>query len=285
MFAAGCACMLLLAAGVNGIFNNITANGWVNSVTGFQFNGGAGTSGQTLCSDGTYFDTPCNPGGTGTLVSVNGGGSLGTANLNGTAPAATSGNQNVAFQISGSNVSAQIPIGFYNTVELANTAQTQRLALNFTSGLFTATDSSSPSRTDIALNAPGTGTRVATYGSAPGSTTAPAIFDGNANLVPASAYVPRTCVGAGCYKVEEDGTIWEWVNTPVPNNAVASVTLPFTIPTAIMSIVCSDNGTRVQSGNDQAVGANVAGQSAPFSSFSINSPATSMNAYCTITGY
>ena len=281
---AGCICMLLLAAGVNGIFNNITASGWINSVTGFQLNGAAGTTGQTLCSDGTYFDTPCNPGGTGTLVKVNGGSSLGTANFNGTTPAAGAGEQNVTFQVSGSNVSGEVPIGFYNQVQLAGTSQTQRNFLNFTN-LFTASDSSSPSRTTIGLNAPGTNNLVATYGSAPTTSTAPAVFDGSANLVPASAYVPRTCVGAGCYKVEEDGTIWEWVNTPVPNNAVASVTLPFTIPTAVMSIVCSDNGTRVQSGNDQAVGANVAGQSAPFSSFSINSPATSMNAYCTITGY
>lgn len=29
IFAAGCLCMLLLAAGVNGIFNNITASGWI----------------------------------------------------------------------------------------------------------------------------------------------------------------------------------------------------------------------------------------------------------------
>src|ERR1700722_10420596 len=47
-----CSCALLLAA-VPGFFST------VNATTGYQFNGGAGTSGQALCSDGTYFDTPC----------------------------------------------------------------------------------------------------------------------------------------------------------------------------------------------------------------------------------
>lgn len=42
-----------LGAGVNGIFTT------VNSINGYKLNGSAGTSGQVLCSDGTYFDTPC----------------------------------------------------------------------------------------------------------------------------------------------------------------------------------------------------------------------------------
>ena len=33
--------------------------GAVNVKTGYLLNGGAGTNGQTLCSDGSYFDTPC----------------------------------------------------------------------------------------------------------------------------------------------------------------------------------------------------------------------------------
>jgi hypothetical protein len=48
-----------LAAGVNGVFNS------VNATSGYKVNGAAGSSGQALCSDGTYFDTPCTPSGTG----------------------------------------------------------------------------------------------------------------------------------------------------------------------------------------------------------------------------
>jgi hypothetical protein len=46
-------------AAVNGTFNNIVASGFVNSVTGYQLNGAAGSANQTLCSNGTYFNTPC----------------------------------------------------------------------------------------------------------------------------------------------------------------------------------------------------------------------------------
>jgi hypothetical protein len=51
-------CVLAMAA-VNGVFANITASGWVSSVTGYRLNGTAGSSGQALCSDGTNFNTPC----------------------------------------------------------------------------------------------------------------------------------------------------------------------------------------------------------------------------------
>lgn len=55
----------VMAAGVNGIFNNVTASGFINSTSGYKVNSAAGSSGQALCSDGTYFDTPCTPSGTG----------------------------------------------------------------------------------------------------------------------------------------------------------------------------------------------------------------------------
>lgn len=47
------AAAVLMAAGVNGIFNAVT------STHGYQVAGGAGFSGQAPCSDGTYYDTPC----------------------------------------------------------------------------------------------------------------------------------------------------------------------------------------------------------------------------------
>lgn len=52
-FGVTIACALLMAAGVNGIFNHVT------SQTGYQVAGSAGSSGQALCSDGTNYNTPC----------------------------------------------------------------------------------------------------------------------------------------------------------------------------------------------------------------------------------
>ena len=69
------------------------------------------------------------------------------------------------------------------------------------------------------------------------------------------------------------------------NNTTTTVTLPFALPTAVLSCVCSDNSSRVQSGNDQPVGCNVSGQSAPFASVQINTPATGVSAYCRVRGY
>ena len=64
-------------------------------------------------------------GGGGTNVEVNGGSALTTANLNGTTPAAPGGNQNVTWQLSGSSVSAYIPLSLLpsnNLSDLANVA-------------------------------------------------------------------------------------------------------------------------------------------------------------------
>lgn len=95
-------CALFMAAGVNGVFNNVTANGTINSVGGYKFAGGAGIAGQALCSNGTVFNTLCSPG------------------------------------------------QFYQTVDSAGVAQTQRAALDFGSQ-FVLSDSASPSKTSVAL--------------------------------------------------------------------------------------------------------------------------------------
>lgn len=72
--------VLTTIAAVPGIFSS------VNSTSGYQVNGSAGSSGQTLCSDGVYFSTPCSVGiGTITGVTVtapvSGGGSSGVVNI------------------------------------------------------------------------------------------------------------------------------------------------------------------------------------------------------------
>ena len=59
------AAALLMAAGVNGVFNS------VNATAGYEVAGSAGSSGQALCSDGTYFDTPCSLSG-GTITALTG---------------------------------------------------------------------------------------------------------------------------------------------------------------------------------------------------------------------
>ena len=66
-FALLCLVTLCTAAGVNIVANNGTFGGFVNSVSGYEVNGAAGSSGQGLCSNGTYYNTPCNvPGTVGT---------------------------------------------------------------------------------------------------------------------------------------------------------------------------------------------------------------------------
>jgi hypothetical protein len=89
----------------------------------------------------------------------------------------------------------------------------------------------------------------------------------------------------GWWRTDIDGLIEEYVNTPGLNtNTTTTVTLPHAIPTSFISCVCSDNSGRVQTGNTQAVGCNVSGQSAPFSTVQILTQASSMTAYCHVTG-
>lgn len=90
----------------------------------------AGTSGHCLqlAANGIdYTDSGAACGGGGGSVNVNGS-SVSSPNFNGATPAATSGNQNVAFQVSGSNVSAQVPTPAYtgalNAIGSGGSAQT-----------------------------------------------------------------------------------------------------------------------------------------------------------------
>lgn len=91
---------------------------------------------------------------------------------------------------------------YYQTVDLNGTGQTQRSALNFSS-LFTAADSASPSRTTIGLNAPGSGSYVATYTASPSTSHAPGYFDGAGNLTPHTVSQTNcrttSCVGGSTY--------------------------------------------------------------------------------------
>lgn len=113
----------------------------------------------------------------------------------------------------------------YQTVYLAGVAQTQRQGLNFTSR-FTASDSSIPSETTIDLATVGT---AGTYTS-PASIT----FDayGRETAVVASSAVNRVCNANGCYRIEADGTIFQWGNSSTLGVATSAATLTITFPIA-----------------------------------------------------
>jgi hypothetical protein len=91
--------------------------------------GYTGTS--PIVVSGTAISCPTCSTGSGTNVEINGGSALGTANLNGTTPAAPTGNQNVTWQVSGNNVSAYVPTGAMVLLE-EHTASSSA-ALQFTS--------------------------------------------------------------------------------------------------------------------------------------------------------
>ena len=96
----------------------------------------------------------------------------------------------------------------------------------------------------------------------------------------------RTCNSNGCYQILANGTIEEWIFTgALLNNSPTNVTLAYTIPSSIMDINCTDNSSRVSSGGNQPVGANVAGLGSPFTYIVVNTPASGMTAYCYVAGY
>ena len=95
----------------------------------------------------------------------------------------------------------------------------------------------------------------------------------------------RTCNSNGCYQILANGTIEEWIFTgALNNNTPTNVTLPYSV-TQIMGINCTDNSSRVSSGGNQPVGANVAGLGGPFTYIIVDTPATGMTAYCYVAGY
>jgi hypothetical protein len=97
---------------------------------------------------------------------------------------------------------------------------------------------------------------------------------------------PRTCNANGCYTIASDGTYDEdIISQAISNNATTNLTLPASIPTAIMSNVCNDDGGRVQSGNTQPVGSNFVGLTAPYTVIQVLSPATGVSVSCHIRGY
>jgi hypothetical protein len=139
---------------------------------------------------------------------------------------------------------------YYQTFEANGTNQTQRPAANF-SQRFTLSDSSSPARTNVDLNAPGTANLVATYGSSPSTSTNCATFDGSGNLIPYST----TCgLGGftsgnnanGYWVKDPTGTITERGSITVTNGGGTLITGSITFPqvfSTLDSLVLSAGNT------------------------------------------
>lgn len=189
--------VLTTIAAVPGIFSS------VDSTNGYKVAGSAGSFGDTLCSDGTYFNTPC---------------------------------------------SAASP--FYQTVingSHSADAVTQRgyLAVGPATGLY-AFDvvgvGTQVGRTEVVLNTVNGSSDLATDGfavvsNAGGTSGKPACWDGtNAGVQNCPSFIPRTCNVNGCYSEGPDGVIHEWGVTASFDTGPSSVTLPFSMPTALESV-------------------------------------------------
>lgn len=99
-------------------------------------------SGQTVYDDGSgTCYVPGSGGSGGTNVSVNGGSTLGSANFNNTTPAAGSSFINTSFQVSGSNVSSEVP---YATSSAFGVVKPDNTSITISGGVISAVASSFP---------------------------------------------------------------------------------------------------------------------------------------------
>ncbi len=114
---AGSATITPTTSTINGASSLVLATGQSARITSDGTNyiaelgaGAGGISGTSpIVVSGSNISCPTCSTGSGTNVQINGGSTLGTANLNDTTPAAPAGGTNVKWQVSGSNVSAYLP--------------------------------------------------------------------------------------------------------------------------------------------------------------------------------
>lgn len=166
---------------------------------------------------------------------------------------------------------------YYQTVASNGSTEPQQPTLNF-SPRFAVSDGSSETTVDYTVS----GVTAGTY-AYPTSVTVDTY--GRVTSLTAGTATARTCGSYGCWSTRPDGTIDEWIVTgALNNNTPTVVTLPHAYPTALMSVTCSDNSSRVTSGNDQPVGA-IASGSGGQSTITVNTPATGMSAYCYLAAY
>jgi hypothetical protein len=170
---------ITMAAGVNGVFNS------VNSALGYKVAGGAGTTGQALCSNGTIFNTACPIPGAATL--------------------------------------------YYQTVDSAGVAQTQRSALDFGSE-FTLSDSASPSKTSVGLVV----TQTDYTGSRSFATPYTASGVPTQVEVTVSTLAASECTGAGIHATAlvgpTSGTMIQVLSGSITNDCLGTIPLSFLVP-------------------------------------------------------
>lgn len=164
--------------------------GTVNAAQGYQVNGAAGTAGQALCSDGTYFDALC------TFLQ---GPVFYQSVITGTTAGSALTQRSYLGVGSGTGLTAVDVIGLGPNV----------------------------SRTVLNVNSPGTSKDlIATYTVNPGSSTALVKFDGNGNMeASAGGNIPANavCNSNGCYILYSDGTLDEWGISPAAVLACSNV--------------------------------------------------------------
>ena len=269
---------------VNGV--QISASNLLNGTTG---------TGLIVLNASPTLTTPNIGAATGTSLSLSGSVTAGGGAAFGGSLAASAVNSTSGYQIGGSAPSGHFLMGngtyyadssafpassisglYYQSVQANGSPVAQSTALNFGSTF------SVSAGTYTTVNIATTGT-AGTYTSI-GSITTDA-YGRVTSITPVSS-TPRTCSGNSCYEISSSGTIVETILTGTLNtNSPTTIYLPHSIPTAIMSIICSDASYRVQSGNVQAVGGNVSGLSAPFGLFYVSTEGSNVVAYCEIRGY
>jgi hypothetical protein len=138
--------------------------GTINGLTLTALTQGFSIAGGTTSKTLTVNNTITLAGTDGSTLNIGTGGTLGTGafvNLSGTAPIVYSaGNFSCPTCLTSSSVTL-----FYQTVEAAGSAQTQRPALNFLAPL-TVADSASPARTNVGVNTTGSEAKVVTAAAA-----------------------------------------------------------------------------------------------------------------------
>jgi hypothetical protein len=242
-------CMLLVAAGVNGIFNTVT------STHGYQVAGSAGTSGQGLCSDGTYYNTPCSVFGSPFYQTVLNGGL--------TSGAVTQRPYLSVGHYGGIIATDQVGVG----------SLVSRTVLNLDVIGGTTTLGFDPYA--VVTSAGGTIGQFAcwdVYGGVIASTT------------PCGA-TGRTAGTNGWYKIDSDGTITNWFNyASLPNdNTYHDYTLPHAFVTSQMAIACSIDRP---GGNPAEIGAKAGSSNSSIQLLSNTGGAgTYINVSCIVTGF
>lgn len=179
---------------------------------------------------------------------------------------------------------SSLPTLYNQYVYTPLTTMTQRGGLYFTAD-FSLTDSAGPAlyngSTHIALAASGATAGTYVY---PGSIT---VNDrGIVTEIASGTAIGRTCNTYGCYSEDYNGIITEQLYAASDIQVTHTYTLPFTLPTSLLNIVCLPSrcgpGASCTTGNDYASGLAVYAWTLSTISLAIDN--SGWGAFCTVTG-